>query len=283
MFYIIRKGARKSASAYRFLISMWGIMLVTISLVAFPFKSGLNSVFGKSMLSDILLGGFDPEVIGDLGSSFLPIMSHLVTGSFLLVIAGVIMYSFFAGGLFTRFTTGYGYFDVTDYFKASARYFFPFICIGLIMIVMVGMWTLLTVALPVVIASSGGSGMQQIITLLKIMGFIWLLGMPVLLLVADHSRRWMTTTGTRKVFAALGAGFQSLAKNFFLSYSSVLIILIVNALVSIITLKFVSGTVPEKGVFILLFFIATQILALLKLWIKAWRYATVTEFAAHQE
>lgn len=280
MFNAIKKGAVKSASAYSYLIVMWIITLVLIWIVAAQLKTEFKGAFGASMLRDALTGGFDLEVAGDMGSAMARIMAQLVSGTGFLLLLSLALYSFFAGGLFSRFTTGFGSFRVSDYFKSSAHYFFAFLGVGIIMLLLIVLWTLIAIILPVTISGASENGTQALASLMLPLIIIWFLGLPVLLLVADHARRWMTTTGTRRIFTAIGAGIQSAFKGFLKSYSSVLIILIINAVVSFLTVKFVFGTVPEKGGTIFLFFIATQIIYLLKLWIKAWRYATVTELVA---
>jgi hypothetical protein len=276
-FYAIKKGAVKSVSAYSFIIVMWLVTLSIIWLVASQLKSEFRGIFGDSMLKDSLLGGFDLDVAGDMGDAFQRIISQLLSGSSILVLSGILLYSFFAGGLFTRFTTGFGTFRIPDYFKSSAHYFFAFLGIGLIMMVLILLWTLIIIILPVSLSGAGEKGMQTIVTLMIPLGIVWFLGMPVLLLAADHSRRWMTTTGTRKIFKAFGAGFRSAFTAFFSSYISVFIILLINVIAGFFMMKFVTGTIPEKGITIFLFFIATQLLVLIKIWMKAWRYATVTE------
>jgi len=42
------------------------------------------------------------------------------------------------------------------------------------------------------------------------------------------------------------------------------------------------NSVPERGIMIFLFFLLTQTIAFLKVWVKSWRYATVTELVAEK-
>jgi len=279
---VLKRGAVKSALAYKFLIVMWLVMLVTVFLVAIPLRAEFKSAFGTSMLKDSLLGGFDLGVLGDIAPVLKPIMAGMPSGILMLLLVNVLLYSFFAGGLFTRFTTEYGNFRVHEYFKSSARYFFPFLGVFFIVFGMTILWSFLSILLPIAILKPQETGMEALVNTIKILAVVWFLGIPVLLLVADHARRWMTTTGTRRVFTAIGAGFQSTFKSFLMSYFAVLIVLLVSVVLSYLTLRFVSGSLPEKGIFIFLFFIVTQALVIIKLWAKAWRYATVTEMAFHQ-
>lgn len=278
---VLKRGAVKSASSYKFLIVMWLIMLATVFLVAVPLKAAFKSAFGTSMLKDSLLGGFDLGVLGDIAPVLKPLMASMSSGILLLLLVNVLLYSFFAGGLFTRFTTEYGNFRVHEYLKSSARYFFPFLGIFFIVLGMTILWSFLSILLPIAIIKPQDTGMEALANTMKILAAVWFLGIPVLLLVADHARRWMTTTGTRRVSTAIGAGFQSTFRSFLMSYFAVLIVLIISVALSYLTLKYVSNSLPEKGIYIFLFFIAAQALAIMKLWAKAWRYATVTELAFH--
>ena len=131
------------------------------------------------------------------------------------------------------------------------------------------------------LAFSGGSLPQS--GLIKIFYVIWGLGLPVWLFVADYSRRWIAATGSRKVFRALGAGFKALKERFWLSYITVLVILILNVVFVFGSMWFTAWSVPEKGVMIFLFFLVTQLLFLVRLFMKAWRYAAVSQLAVEQK
>ena len=60
------------------------------------------------------------------------------------------------------------------------------------------------------------------------MAVVWAMGLPLCFLVADRARVWVATTGIRRVFRALGAGFSSLRIDFKVSYLAVLIVFLVN-------------------------------------------------------
>ncbi len=279
---LLYNGARKAVSAYRFLILIWLVFLMLISVVALPLKAEFNSAFGHSMLQDSLTGGFDTEVFGDMGPVMSTIMSHLTTGSLLLLLFSVLLYSFFAGGLFAHFTSDYGTFRIHDYIKASAHHFFSFVAIGFVIAGMIILWAMLTFLIPIGILKSAESSAGVVAIVARVMAVIFLLGMPVLLLIADNARRWVTTTGTKKIFKSIGEGFHSTFTRLGRSYFVILIIMIVNLLLSWLMMRFTLQSVPEKGFMILLFFIMTQLLFIIKLWLKAWRYSVVTEIALHR-
>jgi hypothetical protein len=279
----LKKGAVATVSSYKLLLSVWVITLVMIMLVALPLRSSLKSVFGDSMATEKLSDGFDMGLAGDMGKAFGQLMSSATTGGLLLLLAGFLLYTFFAGGLFTQFTTAWGGLKLAAFMKASAYNFVPFLGVALMMCLIIGVYTALIIGIPtgVMLAVSGGSLPQS--GLLKIFCFIWGLGLPVWLFVADYSRRWIAATGSRKVFRAVAAGFTILKKGFWLPYITVLVILILNVVFVFGSMWFTAWSVPEKGIMIFLFFLATQLLFLVRLFMKAWRYAAVSELGVDRK
>ena len=273
----LKKGAGEAASSYKLLLTIWVITLVMILFVALPLRSSFKSVFGDSMAIEKLSGGFDMGLAGDMGKAFGQLMSSATTGGLLLLLAGFLLYTFFAGGLFTRFTTAWGGLKVAAFMKASAHNFMPFLGIALLMCLIIGVYTVLIIGIPlgITLAVSGGSMPQS--GLMKIFFVLWGLGLPVWLFVTDYSRRWIAATGSHKVFRALGEGFRTLKKRFWVSYTTVLVILILNVLFVSGSVWFTAWSMPEKGIMIFLFFLATQLLFIVRLFLKAWRYATVSQ------
>jgi hypothetical protein len=279
VFRILKKGAVATASSYKLLLTVWIITLVMIMFVALPLKSSFKSVFGDSMVMEKLSKGFDMGLAGDMGKAFGQLMASATTGGLLLVMAGFLLYTFFAGGLFTRFTTAWGGLKVSAFMKASANNFFPFLLIALIMCFIIGVYTALIIGIPsgVILASSTGS--SPLSGFMIIFFIIWGLGLPVWLFVADYSRRWIAATGSHKVFRALGKGFTALKKRFWLSYFTVLVILVLNVVFVSGSMWFAACSMPEKGIMVFFFFLFTQFLFLVRLFIKAWRYAAVSQLA----
>jgi hypothetical protein len=280
---ILKKGAIEAASSYKLLLAVWFITLVMIMLVALPLKSSFKSVFGNSMAVEKLSDGFDMGLAGDMGKAFGQLMSSATTGGFLLLLAGFLLYTFFAGGLFARFTTAYGDLKLSAFMKASAHNFVPFLKIALLMCLLIGVYTLLIVGIPAGVMVASLKDSMSVSVLLMILLVIWGLGLPVWLFVADHSRRWIAATGSQKVFRALGAGFRALKEKFWLSYFTVLVILILNFLFVSGAMWVTASSTPEKGIMIFLFFLATQLLFLGRLFMKAWRYASVSQLAAEKK
>lgn len=277
LFSVLKKGACKTAGSYKLLMTMWVITLGMILLVAMPLKLGLKIIFSKSFATDNLLDGFDVGLAGDMGPAFGNLLGSATYGGFLLLVTGFLLYTFFAGGLFARYTTAYGSFKVSAFLKSSAHHFLTYLGIGVITLLLIVVWTLVIIGIPAAIAGGAADDPFAVLTVAKIMAVVWALGLPLWFLVADRARIWVATTGIRRVFRALGAGFSSLRIGFNVSYLAVLLVFLVNLAFLGLIFAFTAVAVPEQGFLITLFFLATQALFVLRIFLKAWRYATVSE------
>ncbi|MFZ2286700.1 MAG: hypothetical protein WAV93_06925 [Bacteroidales bacterium] len=273
------KGAATAASSYKLILLMWFVTLVMILLVSVPLKSFLVSIFGNSMAVERFADGFDMGLAGDLGKPFVSLLSAVSQGGLLLLVAGFFLYTFFAGGLFASYTTAWGGLKVNAFIRESARNFLPFLKIALLMMLISAVWTIIVVGLPAAGIMTLLKGSMPGSYILFVFYAIWLLGMPVWLFVGDASRRWVAATGSRQALRALGAGFRALAGRFWLSYGIVLVIMFLNIAFLLLSLWFTARSVPSKGWVIFLFFLATQALFITRLFMKAWRYASVCEKA----
>lgn len=277
LFSVLKKGACKTAGSYKLLITMWVITLLMILLVAMPLKLGLKMVFSKSFATDRLLDGFDAGLAGDMGPAFGSLLGSATYGGLLLLLAGFLLYTYFAGGLFECYTRAYGSFKVSAFLKSSAHHFLTFLGIGITILLIIVVWTLVIIGIPAAITATVAKNPFTVMTVSKIMTVIWALGLPLWFLVADRARIWVATTGIRRVFRALGAGFTSLRLRFSVSYLAVLLVFLVNLAFVVLIFAFTAVAVPEQGFLITLFFLATQALFVLRIFLKAWRYATVSE------
>lgn len=272
----MKKGAAVAISSYKILITIWLITLLTVLLVAVPLKSALKSIFGDSLSVERLKDGFDIGLTGDMGEAFRQLMASAVNGGLLLALAGFLLYTFFAGGLFARFTTAYGDLKLSAFMKASAHNFVPFLKIALLICSIIAVFTMLIIGIPAGVNVALAQKSGPVPKLMILPCIVWALALPIWLFVADYSRRWIAATGSRKVFRALGEGFRALKKRFWASYATVLVILLLNVVFVSGAMWFTAWSMPDKGVMIFLFFLATQVLFLFRLFLKAWRYATVS-------
>jgi hypothetical protein len=277
---VLKKGAAAAALSYKQLLVIWVVSLIIILFVSIPLRVMLNAVFGHSMAVMRLTDGFDAGLLGDVGKPFLYLLSAAGAGGLVLLLAGFLLYTFFAGGLFASYTTAWGGLKMTAFIRESARNFLPFLKINLLTLLIIAGYTFVVLGLPAVARMALSKGSMSEGGSMTFLYFIWILGLPLWLFVADASRRWIAATGSGKAFRAMGAGFRALKERFWLSYGTVLLILIVNAMFLFLSFWYLTCSVPEKGGMILIFFIITQIMFFIRLFMKAWRYASVCEAAS---
>lgn len=275
----IANGAATAVSSYKLILVVWVTTLVLTLAVGFPLKSFLNGIFGNSMAVSRLSDGFDLGIAGDMGKPFGSLMAAASAGTVLAGTAGFFIMTFFAGGLFRRFTIAWGGIRISEFLKASADNFMPFLKIALLMMLIIGGYTLLLIGVPAILITVLSGSQVPAGNTIYIFWAIWALGMPVWLFVADASRRWVAATGSPKVFRALGAGFRALREKFWLSYGTVLAVTVINILVAAAIFWFTASATPDRGITVFLFFLASQALVVLRLMMKAWRYASVCDIA----
>ena len=277
---VLKKGAAAAALSYKQLLVIWVVSLIMILFVSIPLRVMLNAVFGHSMAVMRLTDGFDAGLLGDVGKPFLYLLSAAGAGGLVLLLAGFLLYTFFAGGLFASYTTAWGGLKMTAFIRESARNFLPFLKVNLLTLLIIAGYTFVVLGLPAVARMALSKGSMSEGGSMTFLYFIWILGLPLWLFVADASRRWIAETGSGKAFRAMGAGFRALKERFWLSYGTVTLILIINAIFVFLSFWYLTCSVPEKGGMILIFFIITQIMFFIRLFMKAWRYASVCEAAS---
>ncbi len=277
LFKTLKNGALATASSYKLILVIWGTTLVLTLAAGYPLKVFLNSIFGKSMVTVLLNDGFDISLAGDIGKPFGALMASAFAGTVLVGTAGFFLMVFFAGGLFRRFTLAGGCLKVSEFLRSSATAFIPFLKVTLLMMLIIAGYTFVVIGVPALVMVLVSGSKMPSGNGIYIFYVIWALGMPVWLFVADASRRWIAATGSRQVFRALGAAFRSLRERFWHNYGIVLSVVLTNALLVIAILWFAAVATPVKGIMVFLFFIATQALVIIRMMMKAWRYAVVCE------
>ncbi len=147
-FKSLAKGAAAAVSSYKLILVVWVTMLVLALAVGFPLRSFLNGIFGNSMAVTRLNDGFDLGLAGDMGKPFGALLAAASAGTVLAGTAGFFIMTFFAGGLFRRFTMAWGGIRVSDFLRASASNFVPFLKIALLVMIIIGGYTLLVIGVP---------------------------------------------------------------------------------------------------------------------------------------
>jgi len=100
--------------------------------------------------------------------------------------------------------------------------------------------------------------------------------LPVLILVADYSRAWQASSDENSGFKALGQGFRNTFSRFWSSYPLVIIFLVLQLLLTWLVTSTIPGMRPTGNTGIFFLFVYSQLIFIVRAFLKAWRYASFT-------
>jgi hypothetical protein len=273
----IRAGIVRSAKAWQGVVIVWFITLITVSLVALPLKGALNAGLGDSMITEKLAQGINIEVFADLGSNLNSLSSYFLTGLLMIVLISFITNSFLSGGLFNSLRELTGTFSARKFFLNSARYFWSFMLISLILDLLVLLAAFLIIIIPVsIVAHSEASPEGAFFKTFIIAASVFLIVLIWFLVVADYARAWQVNQKRNACLKALSFGFRQTFRTFLSSYSLMLILVFVQLLFGSVVLYVLSGMKPASGTGIILLFVLSQLFFFTKVLLKACRYGSVT-------
>jgi hypothetical protein len=277
IFNSVNEGFIRSVRSWKGILIIWLVSLFLVSLVAMPMKASLESALGTSTITEKLKDGFSLEVFKDLGSNYKSLLSFLSKGLLMIVLTGFLINCFFSGGLFNGLKGLPGGFSAVEFFRNSSKYFWSFLLISLIVSLFVILLALLMVLIPVVIASKAEVPSEITIFNTGVIGSsIFLLFLLISILVADYSRAWQVSHDNKSCFRAIGFGFRQSFRTFFSSFPLMLILIAVQVSYTLLVLVIISRIKPVTNVGIILLFILSQILFLIKILLKVLRYGCVT-------
>jgi hypothetical protein len=277
IFISLETGILRSLKSWKGIVIVWLTSLLLVSLVALPMKGALKAGLGNSMITEKLANGINVEVFADLGTTFRSLISYFSNGLFMVLVVGFLINSFLSGGLFDILKRISGTFSPVKFFIASAKNFWSFVIISLIISLAVLLFAILIIVIPVSIvshaeSSSEGAAFKTGIILTS----FFLLIVVLLLLVADYARVWQVSHDKNECFKALGFGFSHTFRTFFSSYPLMLILLVVQILYGWLVLIVLAGIRPVTEGGIVMLFILSQFLFFIKILLKVWRYGSVT-------
>jgi hypothetical protein len=273
----IKSGVFSSLKSWKGVLIIWLSSLLLVGLVAIPMKGALNSDLGKSMITEKLADGFNIEVFSDLGPALKSLVTYISRGLLMIIFVGFLLNIFLTGGLFNSIKKSAVDFSAGEFFRASAKNFWSFLVILLLITVIELILFVIIVIVPLVIVNQDsvpaeGAMMNTVSVVLPLFFLI----MAILLLVADYARAWQVSDQRNACFAALGFGFSQTFRTFLSSYPLMIILLIVQLIFGYTVVQIISGMKPVTGSDVILLFLYSQLLVILKIMLKAWRYGSVT-------
>lgn len=270
-------GTIRAFRSLKALLMIWLLTFSFLAIFSYPLRAFLNTSLGDTASSPVMDKALDLSYFMNLGQAFNSLMSAITAGVLIVLLIFFFLYIFLYGGLFDSLRGNSWSYKPGDFFRASARYFLSYLAISLLVILMVSIAMFIIIGLPLIIQGAGTSASEEAtFKLLSILRIIALLVLPIFLLVADYSRAWLVANKHTKVFKALGYGFKATFRYFFSSYVFMLVMVILQFLFAILVVDILAGYSPESGGGLLLLFIISQGLFLVKLYLRAVRYGGVT-------
>jgi hypothetical protein len=273
----LRSGLKRAFRIRTAVLLTWLSFFLLSILLIYPLRSSLGTAFGSSMITERLADGLDIEVFSDLGNMGKILVSFLANGVILTFLVAFILNAFLTGGLFGILGKGSGKFSAGEFFRSAAGNFFPFLGITFVLTLISAFIFMILILVPIGISSSSenmGGGPKPFIPV-TVAALLFLV-IPVLLLVADYSRAWRASRDDGSCFAALGYGFGRTFRKFRRSYLLMVSLILLQILLLFVVFLILPAWRPATGGGVFLMLIVTQLLLILRLFLKTWRYGSVT-------
>jgi hypothetical protein len=273
----IKTSALHSLKSWKGVLIVWFSSVLLVIMVALPMKGALKSGIGSSMITEKLANGIDFEVFSDLGATFKSLASFFSSGFILVIFIGFLLNAFFTGGFFNSVRGSSKKFSTGEFFKESSRNFWSFLVITLLLSLIILIMALVVIGIPMSIVGQAESPAEG--SLLRT-GFlvcsIFFLILVVLFIVADYSRAWQVTKDKNLCFKAIGFGFSQTFRTFFSSFPLMIILIVIQALFGWLVISVIPGMNPVSGVEVFKMFLLSQLLFIIRIFLKVLRYGSVT-------
>jgi hypothetical protein len=275
--FTIKTSAVRTLKSLQGVVIIWFISLLLVSMIVLPLKGTLISGLGTSMITEKLSDGLNIDVFADLGSTLKNLSFSFSRGVCILILTGFILNTFLTGGLFDSLKGSSGKFSAGEFFRASAKNFWSFLIISLVLCFIVLFLAVLIIAVPVDIVNQAAPTSDGVVLTTGIVAIpVFLLASAIILLIADYARAWQVSEERNSGFRALRFGFKQTFRRFLSSYPIMIIVLGVQVLYGWLVLTILPGLKPVTGGGVFLLFLLSQFLFFIKILLKVWRYGTVT-------
>jgi hypothetical protein len=274
---IYSDGFRKSVRSLRSIVLLWIISLAGSLLIVAPLERNIGRLLDGSMASELLYDGFNIDVFADIMYAVMPAMASFSISFILVTLLVFLANTFVTAGLFRVLAGSWKKpYKWKTFFLGADRGFLGFLFIAIIAGVSILLLLLIFAVAPLAIAFAAGAGYTLVVIIGSVAAFILILALPLVLLTADYARAMLTADKYLGSWKAIVKGFRKVRKRLWKAWVTMIIILIVSALVGFIAWKFTINNKAATGGGLLLLLIVSQLFVFLKVWIKVFRYGTVT-------
>lgn len=273
----VLNGTVRSVRSWKGVLITWFLSLLLVSMLTIPLKGSLISGFGNSMITGLFTNGLNIEAFVDLGSGLKSLLSSFSSGFFFLIFVVFLMNAFLTGGLFDSLRLSSGKFSSSEFFRTAANNFWSFFIITLIVTTMIIFLTIIIIIVPFSIIGQAESVPEKAIyNTILVCGSLLIILILILLLVADYARAWQVANLRPACFSAIGFGFRQAFSTFLSSFTLMIILVAVQILFGCLVMKILTVWRPGSGGGVFLLFLMSQILFIIKILLRAWRYGSVT-------
>jgi hypothetical protein len=284
IFSSLKSGFSRALESRKGVLIVWLLMFILVLVFIYPFRRSLGSAFGQSMITEKLANGFDIEVFADLGPTLRSLLSFFTAGFFFVFLIGFILNAFLTAGLFGTVKKESGKFSSQEFFRAGSGNFWSFLIILLIITGIMYLFSGLLIGVTIAILSMSGTLSDKSRYTIIISGIlVLLLCLPIFLLIADYARAWKAAHENESCFKAIGEGFSRTFRKFWSSYFMMFLLVLAQIALGVLIILILPTWRPVsgKGVFILL--IISQLMLYARLFLKTWRYASVTSMMEEKQ
>ncbi len=272
----LRSGFLRSVKSWKAALIITLALFFIISFFTIPFRGVLRSSLGSGVVTGQLAQEINFDILSDLSEVLKNYIRGLSSGLVLIIIAGMLFFTFFSGGLFSCLKAGQGRFSVSAFFRTSAAYFWPFLGITLIVSIILGFVISILIGVVTGISIAGETVSFQVsgvirVTFIMILAFV----LSVFFLVADYSRAHFSSVNGTSVFKSVGYGFKMTFNSFVSSVSMMFILIMIQVLFMWFLTKLIFVWKPQAGLAVFLMLITTQVLFFIRIFLRLWRYASV--------
>lgn len=267
-------GIKGSLGIWKGALIIWLASFVFMGLVKIPLRGALSAGFGPSMATERLADGIDMEILGDIGIDRLGSILSTTAGSATLAsLFSFLLNIFLSGGVFDYLKDTTKKFSFPVFFSTSARNFKSFFSIKLLSGLLLSALLVFIYLFIVLFNLSASLYIKIIVLALAIVLFLLYIQ---ILAVTDYARAKRALNPGMKGTKALEIGFKTVFSNILPFFLATVFVSAIQLVVVILAIRGIIGWVPRSGSALFALFVATQLLYLVNVHLKIWRFGTVT-------